>query len=533
MRHTSSVRQRTAVLLATLIVTLGLVPGGIVRGQADDTWDILQREFREPPLQRKSRPLWFCTAAARNALFGFRATLFSEGFVKTIAERLAEHGIPLTGHVDQEEIVNPVGLCGDLMKSFEHQPIPGLDQIFKYGRGSKMYKIISSAAYNYDRPLVMTEVYGGEGRIPIDMLYREAMDQAAKGVNLFVPHAVWYDSEPEQINFQPELSHRDPVYGKALPEYNKFIGRLHGLLQPPARHIADIAVLYPIASLQAGYHFDGPLKPYIGGVLPEEADYMELGERLALDLHRDYTFLHPDVLRDKCRVEANRIVLSNRVSRERFTVLLLPGMRAIRIETLRKLSDFYRHGGKIIATTRLADQAAEMDKNDEVRRLMGEIFGPREESPANTEPRVLLENSHASGGRAWFLSTPDPALLENVLRCAQQVFDVEFDPEPNTSNVGGNFTYLHRVLNGRHVWFFANSTDHPIKTTVRLRGEFTDLQWWDPHNGDMRPAVATETIARDPAPGRLSDGRIRQDTLAACPAVDARVRGSRDRAAGQ
>ena len=82
---------------------------------------------------------------------GFRATLFSEGFVKTIAERLAKHGVPLTGHVDQEEIVNPVGLCGDLMKSFQYQPILGLDQVFKYGRGSRMYKLISSAANNYDR----------------------------------------------------------------------------------------------------------------------------------------------------------------------------------------------------------------------------------------------------------------------------------------------------------------------------------------------------------------------------------------------
>ena len=37
--------------------------------------------------------------------------------------------------MDQEEIVNPVGLCGDLIKAFQHQAIPGIDQIFQYGRG--------------------------------------------------------------------------------------------------------------------------------------------------------------------------------------------------------------------------------------------------------------------------------------------------------------------------------------------------------------------------------------------------------------
>lgn len=47
------------------------------------------------------------TAAARNALFGMRAELFAEGFVKTLADWCARHGIELTGHMDQEEMVNP------------------------------------------------------------------------------------------------------------------------------------------------------------------------------------------------------------------------------------------------------------------------------------------------------------------------------------------------------------------------------------------------------------------------------------------
>ncbi len=52
--------------------------------------------------------------AARNAMFGLRAELFSNGFVKTLADWCRDHDIELTGHLDQEEIVNPVGLCGDL-----------------------------------------------------------------------------------------------------------------------------------------------------------------------------------------------------------------------------------------------------------------------------------------------------------------------------------------------------------------------------------------------------------------------------------
>ena len=74
--------------------------------------------------------LWFDigpdTAAARNALFGLRAELFATGFVKTAQPTgAARHGIELTGHVDQEEIVNPVGLCGDLIKCVPVPADPG------------------------------------------------------------------------------------------------------------------------------------------------------------------------------------------------------------------------------------------------------------------------------------------------------------------------------------------------------------------------------------------------------------------------
>jgi len=56
-------------------------------------------------------------------------------------------------HADQEELANPViGTVGDLIKSFKYQSMPGIDQIGAYGRASAAYKVVSSAANNYDRP---------------------------------------------------------------------------------------------------------------------------------------------------------------------------------------------------------------------------------------------------------------------------------------------------------------------------------------------------------------------------------------------
>ncbi|MGL6195930.1 MAG: glycosyl hydrolase [Thermoguttaceae bacterium] len=331
------------------------------------------------------------TAAARNALFGFRATLFSEGFVKTITDWLEPYGIPLTGHVDQEEVVNPTGVSGDIIKFFEYQPIPGLDQIFQYGRGSKMYKLISSAAANYDRHLVMTEVYGAMQEMPVDVLYKEAMDQAAKGVNMFVPHAVWYNDAADSIMFPPELSARDPKYGPALPDYNKYIGRLHLILQQPGGPVTDVAVLYPIESLQSTYHFGGPLPAYEGGVVTSDDNYMRIGEFLSFVLRRDFTYLHPATLKNRSVIENGQITaaektdagnanvtllkLQNESNPISFSTILIPSMNAISLSTLEKIVEFYESGGRIIAVGKLPQHAAEVGTDKQVQEIWHKLFG--------------------------------------------------------------------------------------------------------------------------------------------------------------
>ena len=551
------------------------------------------------------------TAAARNQLFGLRAELFSTGFIKTLADWCRTHGIELTGHVDQEEIINPVGLCGDLIKAFEHQPIPGLDQIFAYDRGAPIYKLISSAAVNYGRRRVMTECYGAM-QLPVANLYREAMDQFAKGVNMMVPHAVWYRTN--RIIFPPELSWRTEPYASALPAYNDYIGRLQRVLQQ-GRPVVDIAVLYPIAGLQTAYHF-GVGKPYEGGVIPAWADYMAVGERLSLDLRHDFTYLHPETLDMRCRVDGGTLRLEHPEIPQTYRVLLLPGTTTISAANLTKVKQIFDAGGRVIATTRLPDQSAEQGRTEEVRENLRHIFGAEAALPPTEPPRypqitassawtagghdaalacdgdpdsrwnarngsrtnqwievdfgaprqfdhvrirevfdralkhrveawdgqawqvqakgdgigtncihrfapvttsrarLLVEavrsdtpsiaefevldtrgnnlavrpkpagrltvSRNDRGGGAWFIETPDAANLARVLAEALPSPDVGWPEPPRVK--GGHLTYLHKHIAGREFFFFANSSDTPVKTPVLLRGRLR-LERWDPHTG--------------------------------------------------
>jgi hypothetical protein len=313
------------------------------------------------------------TQAARNCLFGFRSELYAAGYVKTIQDWCTAHGgVPLLGHQDQENVKNPVGISGDLMKSYRHQDVPGIDKIGWNNDPEGYYKIVSSVAYNWDKAQVMTETYGAMGNLSWDRLYAIVMEQYAKGINNFVQHGVWYNRD--KINYLPELSYRNPLYADGLYAYNTYIGRLNVLLQAPGRHVADIAVLYPISTLQAGYRFDGPLTPYIGGVDIPEADYIHLGELLSTKVCRDFTFLHPETLDDRCTVAADTLKLNNKINHEAYKVVILPGHKTIRWSNLKKIKAFYDQGGKVIATGQLPDKSAEFGHDADVVATIQAMF---------------------------------------------------------------------------------------------------------------------------------------------------------------
>ncbi len=414
------------------------------------------------------------TQAARNYLFGFRSELYATAFTRRIQDWCTAHGITATGHQDQEEVVNPVSVSGDLMKCFQYLDIPGIDKIGGDRPAERFYKVVSSAAYNWDKALVMSETYGAMGDLPWDEIYTVAMEQYTKGINQLIPHAVWYDDT--RVTFKPELSWRSPLYAERLPEFNTYLARLNLLLQNDAAHLADIAVLYPIATLQGSHSLDGPLGNYKGGVAVPEADYVDVGELLATSLGRDYTFLHPEVLEQKCRVEGRQLVLPNRIHPGRFSVLVLPGHRTIGWNSLQKIRAFYEQGGCVIATGQLPVRSAEFGHDRDVAEAVAALFG---DNPATSASPAGTRRSRR-GGLAIRLKALNATNLRQALDLAPSDADVFFPPETA-------LRYIHKVDGGGHLYFFANLDPRLAGSIVTLRGRHK-LEAWDPHSGRIRPA---------------------------------------------
>ena len=355
------------------------------------------------------------------------------------------------------------------MKCFKYLAVPGVDKIGSSRPAERFYKLISSAAYNWDKPLVMSETYGDTKNISWDMIYTVAMEQYTKGINQLIPHAIWYNDG--HVTYRPELSWRNPLYADGLPQYNKYMSRLNLMLQNHGRHVADIAVLYPIATLQAGHRLDGPLGSKRGGVTVPEADYVDVGELLAVGLGRDYTFIHPEVLHEKCSLQGHTLVLDNKVNREQYKVLIVPGHKTIAWNSLNKIKQFYDNGGKIIATGILPAKSAEFGHDADVQRTIEALFPDRK----NNGPRG---SKNAAGGAAVFLPRATSDSLRKALDNALSVYDVEFEP-------GKELRYIHKVVGDRQIFFFANLQKRPLAGRVQLRGRIENLEAWNPHTGKI------------------------------------------------
>jgi len=433
------------------------------------------------------------TAAARNALFGFHADLFSDNYIGQIAAWCAKHGINCGGHLDQEEAHNPVAINGDLMKAFRHQQVPGHDDIYYPGRSNVSYKIISSAAYNFDRPECIAETYAAYRAMSTTIAMRTAMDQFTMGINIQL------GSRPADIG----------------PVMDRFVGRASYLLRG-GRHVADIAIVYPIAALQSAYSFAGPkvstrkgssAEMYYaleGGIVPAEIDYMNIGETLFRSLRIDYTWLHPDVLVEKCLVENKQLVLNNKVNREEYRVLILPGGDTFSAEAAKKVLDFYRNGGTVIATSKLPSKSAEFNRDKEIKDMVAEVFGISDNNPMTAEIAIVVDNftsyfmhSNNNGGRGYFLPNPELKVMETVLKEALPVKDVDIKEPPlwpvkMGTDYEGSLTYLHKVNGGKNIFFFANSSNNVIDTKVSFRGDL-NLEIWNPHTGERQQTEAVKT----------------------------------------
>ncbi len=420
------------------------------------------------------------TETVRNAFFNTRAELLAEGFPKLVGEWAKENGLEDTGHPPGNYDPTPIDMNADIFKFYRHMAMPLTDAIIGYQYGQNGHKLISSAADYYDRPVVSTEIYGAYKEQSFDslMLYRSVMDIFSRGVNFVVPHGLWYN--PEQVYISPLVSPYSEKIAPALPAYSEFVGRSCMLLQGGKR-VSEIGILYPFEELAGWYRFEDPDNPRQGFFISPETNYLEISGLLTNDIRQDFTFIHPEYfLDDKYEIYQGSVHLNNAENKQQYKALIISGCKVISLKTLQKIKDFYDQGGLVISTGQLPFKSSNMGQDKEVQDLISEMFGVDPKAPLTSE---IKRNDNIYKGKAIHIPNPTDKNLSEAIN-ANVVADVQFSPSPILATDIGKFNYIHKIKDGKDIYFFSNSSDETIETEVTLKGNH-NLNTADPHTGKI------------------------------------------------
>ncbi|GGL35075.1 glycosyl hydrolase [Caulobacter rhizosphaerae] len=398
------------------------------------------------------------TVPARVGFFKARAEILGETFPKLITDWAHDHGVRSTGHAPGNYDLQPTDTIGDPFKFYGHTDVPMADVLWGVGFARSGFKLISSVSAERDLPLTAAEAFSIDNDANG---YRRTIELFVRGFN----HFVLGGREPSK----PIGTGADLV---------RWTGRSAYLLQG-GRHVADIAVMFPIESLQAFYSFNAPGNSAdlpTGAYAYADADYQAVGEMLLSDLHRDFTFIHPDALAgDKLQVKGASLEMSNKINREQFKAVVLPGGEVISVAALAKIKAFWDAGGAVVATSKLPSRSAEFGQDAKIGAMVAAIFGGPDAAAGDV-------HRNAAGGRAVFLAKPSPESLAQALDALKLTPDVGFEGPIATKGIGV-FGYTHRQRDGRDIYYFGNSSDGPVQTLVTVRGRLDKAAFWNPHDG--------------------------------------------------
>ena len=188
-------------------------------------------------------------------------------------------------------------------------------------------------------------------------------------------------------------------------------------------------------------------------------------------------------------------------------MLILPSGDVLSTAAAAKIKQFYDAGGMVIATGALPTRSAEGGGRDkDVRQAIADVFGVSPDGPLKADVRRAQDrlnfyvfwyytNKNKAGGNAIFLPVVHPWLMDFALKLVLPARDVDIQEPLAAIRTGpeyeGALTYIHKVKDGRDIYFFANSSPKAIDTKVVLRGK-KSLQAWNPHTGQLQPAEFTQ-----------------------------------------
>ncbi|NQT82442.1 hypothetical protein HQ563_05425 [bacterium] len=399
--------------------------------------------------------------------------MVSEAYFGQIQDWCREHRIASTGHLLwEEDLANHVGFYGDFFRCVERLDIPGIDCLTSKSGAVPFHiaKLIGSIADLRGCRKTMSETsdHSQRYRPPGDKRPREIVSAAeiratcnllyVCGINTTTSYYSWAGLSAEEQR-----------------QVNEYVGRL-GVMLTGGQHVCDIAVLYPSESLWA--HFTpashkATVSHEVAAINKTYRDVSSILFRHQLDYH----YLDVAALR-RAKVSGD----SFEVGGERYRILILPRVDTLPFDVWRKMIEFWRGGGTVIAVGVLPKNTPSEFPSERVMELTRHVFGV---NPEKT-PGELATKWNGKTGTGVFIPSGDELLISTVIRGLYRT-------DCAVSSARSPLRYSHRRMADTEIYFLVNDSSKEIEEEVVMRSA-GNPEIWDPNTGkvDALRGLATE-----------------------------------------
>lgn len=419
------------------------------------------------------------TVYRRLDFWSFVASLIEENYYGQIQTWCRANGPAASGHaLLEEDLYWHTVYEGNLYRDLRRMDLPGMDMLtsdpiaLAHSTQIPVPKFISSVTHMTQKWENMSETssyYQGTTNIPVTFKMRLATIgyQYVTGLTRVTSYYGYNDfSDTERKIF------------------NDYIGRV-GLLLTQGKHVADVAVYYPIQTMwgsltptrkttweppdarrtentpqyvkSEGLYLTSHIIPYSAG-LPDaprvDAAFGEVSREL-LAGQADFDYLDDQAITESMIMD-NRL----KVAGESFGCLVLPETRIIPLATYQKIADFVEKGGKLI------------------------VFGKFPElgmTPGETSRVTGLSDKLRKSGNVK-LVTAMPAIMPAVKTAVGS--DVSLDSPCR------ELFYNHRASENTDIYYLINLSDQPVDREVTFRST-GKTESWDPMTGSVKQVPGT------------------------------------------
>ncbi|WP_339308087.1 glycosyl hydrolase [Paenibacillus sp. FSL R5-0519] len=330
-------------------------------------------------------------------------------------------------------------------------------------------KVASSIAHLYERPRTWLEGFYGSGwgtttAALTDAIFRNFVS----GHNLLTLHGLYYTTYGGWWEWAPPCNHFRMPYWSHMESLMGCTERLSYVLSQ-GYHVCDVAVVYPVASLEAGLAGDTSLETAFGA-----------GDNL-FKRGIDFDFIDHQSI-ERAKVESGKLAVAG----ESYKVLILPAMRAIRGSTLHKALDFFNSGGIVIAIGCLPEASERAGSSDpqmdeSVRRLFGWT------AAESAEDGGFRTNRQSAGGIAKTVRNWTEA-VESI----EAAFPRDFYCS-GTFDFADAFPFIQHRRIGQYELYAVYNVPRGTECFFRCHGS---VELWNPWDGSTTP-IPVQRVDQD------------------------------------